>query len=61
MAQKVCPPDCRDAPFDHIEVRTRSGVKFILCLLCRHYWGRPRGNCKCPEMCHISDMIDAVS
>jgi hypothetical protein len=72
MARIECPPDCPDAPFPHVEVITPGridpkthepiqGQKFILCADCSHYWNRPRGNCRCPESCHISDLFETDS
>lgn len=72
MALKYCSDECTDAPFPHIEVLTAGrinprngdeipGKKYILCADCKHYWNRPRGNCKCPESCHISDLVESDS
>lgn len=72
MARKICGDGCPDAPFPHIELITNGrinpvngdpipGQKFIVCLECRHYWNRDRGNCKCSEPCHLSDLIDIES
>jgi hypothetical protein len=61
MVRIECPPACPDAPFPHFEVITRGGRKFILCADCGHDTNRERSNCKCPELCHFSDLVETDS